>query len=102
MAEKCVIQELNNKMVDLNDILDLDIMISEYIMSDQISSSQNCSCILNLNIRGMLSKQEKLKSLIRTLESKMNLPIICLCKTWLTKDTAHLVNIPNYTAINNC
>ena len=58
--------------------------------------------VMQLNIQSMLSHQCELKRLLQTLESKNSrVDALLLCKTFLTKLTDKLVNVPGYTLINN-
>ena len=50
--------------------------------------------ILQLNIRGLLSKQGSLKQLLS--EFKVLPDMVLLCETWLKKDTAGKLDMPNY------
>ena len=47
-----------------------------------------------MNIRGLLSKQDSLKQLLS--EFKVLPDIVLLCETWLKKDTAGKLDMPNY------
>ena len=53
--------------------------------------------ILQLNIRGLLTKQGQLNTIINNLETKIsNLHRILLCETWLTEGTKKLIKFNNY------
>ena len=55
--------------------------------------------VMQLNIRGLISKQDSLKHLLS--EFKVLPDIVLLCETWLKKDTASKINMPNYNATTN-
>ena len=56
--------------------------------------------ILQLNIKSLLSNITELKWLLHTLNQKRScVDIILLCKTFLSKNTEKLVNIPDYKII---
>ena len=56
--------------------------------------------ILQLNIRSLLSNITELKWFLHTLNQKRScVDIILLCKTFLSKNTEKLVNIPDYKII---
>ena len=58
--------------------------------------------VLQLNIRSVLKHSYKLKSLLRTLESKNSrVDLVLLCETFLTPETVRLVHIPDYTLVSN-
>ena len=50
--------------------------------------------VMQLNIRGLIGKQDSLKHLLS--EFKVLPDIVLLCETWLKKDTAGKINMPNY------
>ena len=57
--------------------------------------------ILQLNIRSLLAHQTDLKLLLNLLDKKKSkVDAVLLCKTFLTKHTNQLVNIPSYVLIN--
>ena len=67
---------------------------------------ENLSCIdpgttdlsiIQLNIRGLLNKQDQIKDLI----NKSKSDVVLLCETWLRKDTYPLVNINSHKLYNN-
>ena len=50
----------------------------------------------------MLKHSYKLKSLLRTLESKNSrVDLVLLCETFLTPETVRLVHIPDYNLASN-
>ena len=52
---------------------------------------------MQLNIRGILSKQYKLKNLIKEIRTTEMVHAVMLVETWLNKRTAKRVKIPGYT-----
>ena len=54
--------------------------------------------VLQWNIRSLMTNQSKIKQLLTKLERR-NTPVdaLLLCETFLTKDTAKLIKVPNYT-----
>ena len=85
--------DLNNDKYDLRD--ELDIHDCKYVELETILQSQkekNDLRIVQLNIRGLLNKQDHLQRVITDTETDTFL----LCKTWLTKIKESLVDITNY------
>ena len=57
---------------------------------------------MQLNIRSVLAHQHELKQLLQMLEKKNSrIDAVSPCETFLTKNTANMVNIPGYTHIGN-
>ena len=79
--------------------LDLDaIQNCDYIETESFLSETKSDCslvIMQLNIRGLLSKQSALCKLLSN-GSTNKVDVVLLCETWLRKETNKLVNIPNY------
>ena len=83
--------------VESNPILDGIIDNCDYLDVSDVNSLKHTDrdlLILQLNIRGLLSKQDSLKQLIS--EFKVLPDIVLLCETWLKKDTAGILDMPNY------
>ena len=58
--------------------------------------------VLQLNIRSLLAHQQELKHLLtKLLEHNCRIDVVLLCKTFLSKNTLNMVNIPGYTHIGN-
>ena len=55
--------------------------------------------ILQMNVRGLVSKQNKSQSLIDKLENYSDLHCLLLCETWLTEDTKKLIGFNNHSFI---
>ena len=52
-----------------------------------------------MNARGLISKQNKLQSLINMLEKTGEIHSMLLCETWLTEDTEKLLKFDNHKFI---
>ena len=81
---------------DFCDYLDLDDI-------DTNCQAQNYSCkvpnslgILQLNIRGLLNKQDQLNCLIKQLRHEGPIHVILLVETWLKKNQGKRIHIPGY------
>ena len=57
--------------------------------------------VMQLNIRGLLNKQEDLKCLLTEIKKKHTISIILLAETWLKKSTKKRINIPGYQFIGS-
>ena len=55
--------------------------------------------VIHLNIRGIISKQSKLTSMLQTCIGNHLIHIATINETWLSKDNEHLLNIPDYNVI---
>ena len=53
--------------------------------------------IIQLNVRGLLSKQSQLNELINRLEKSLDLHALVLCETWLTPETKNLLKVNGYS-----
>ena len=74
----------------------------DYLNLTDTSSLDIKDCDLNiihLNIRGIISKQSKLTSLLQNCIGKHLIHIATINETWLTKDNEHLLDIPDYNVI---
>ena len=76
---------------------ELNLINCEYVVhgdnnTDLQSSSPTDLNVLQLNIRGLLNKQDRLVTLLH--EHKVDIAL--LCETWLNSNTKKLINIPNY------
>ena len=83
--------------VESNPILDGIIDNCDYLNVSDVNSLRHTNkdlLILQLNIRGLLSKQDSLKQLLS--EFKILPDIVLLCETWLKKDTAVKLDMPYY------
>ena len=85
----------NSSAYDLKN--ELDLIDCTYVMSDEdnleLKSSRDTDLnVLQLNIRGLLNKQDRLKSILGT----YNVDLALLCETWLTNKTEKLLNLQGY------
>ena len=55
--------------------------------------------VLQLNIRGVLGKQNLLKNLLNDVRQKNKVHIVMLVETWVTKNNTHRLQIPGYNFI---
>ena len=63
---------------------------------DMLSTMPMDLKILQLNIRGLLNKQDHLKMIMQ----ENNVDVALLCETWLNDKTDKLLKIPNYKNYN--
>ena len=80
--------------------LDSTIVDCEYIDSDttaleKILSNDDFS-IMQLNIRGVRSKEDELNRLLNKIGSANKVSVLALNETWLRKDTINKINLPGY------
>ena len=83
--------------IESNPILDGIIDNCDYLDVSDVNSLRHTDkdlLILQLNIRGLLSKQDVPKQLLT--EFKVLPDIVLLCETWLKKDTTGKLDMPNY------
>ena len=52
--------------------------------------------VMQLNIRGLLNKQENLKNLLDRIKKHENLDVVLIVETWLKKSTTKKIDIPGY------
>ena len=73
---------------------------SDYFDAGELSTSMfqhgNLN-IIQLNIRGLLSKQSQVNELINRLEKSLDLHALVLCETWLTPETKNLLKVNDYS-----
>ena len=90
------INDIMNKesydFVDHCDYLELENITSKTIPKDNLN-------LLQINVRGLIGKQNNLQSLLDKLENNSNIRCILLCKTWLNKDTKKLISFINRSFI---
>ena len=71
----------------------------DYIPLELVSTlnvADNDLITVQLNIRGLISKQIDLTKLLANCLSNSKIDVIMLCETWVTPDTKGLINIPGY------
>ena len=81
-------------------IVELGIPECPYVEEEDLSSiepGKTDLSIIQLNIRGLLNKQDQKKDLL----NKSKSDIVLLCETWLRKDTDSLVNITSHKFYSN-
>ena len=81
-------------------IVDIGTPECPYIEEEKLSSlepDRSDLSIIQLNIRGLLNKQDQIKNLVKTTKTD----IVLLCETWLRKDTEPLVNINSHKFYSN-
>ena len=79
----------NNDTVDSCDYLD-------YGELTRDRSVMNNLTVLQLNIRGLLNKQDKLKNLLNDIKNDSRVDVAMLVETWLNKNNSKRVKIPGY------
>ena len=79
----------NNDIVDSCDYLDYGELTSD-------RSAKNNLTVLQLNIRGLLNKQDKLKNLLNDIKNDSRVDVAMLVETWLNKNNSKRVKIPGY------
>ena len=57
--------------------------------------------LLQLNIRGVLGKQNLLKKLLNDVRWKMKVHMVMLVETWLKKNNTHHLQIPGYKFVGS-
>ena len=67
----------------------------ESVDTPSVSNKQNDLRIIQLNVRGLINKQDQLKRLINDTQAD----IVLLCETWLTPSKEKHVNLPTHKII---
>ena len=67
----------------------------------ELASEAKSLALIQLNIRGLLSKTTLLKELLSTNLGKIRPDAILLCETWLNTTNFDSVTIPNYKLMGN-
>ena len=57
--------------------------------------------VLLLNSRGVLSKQESLKLLLKELRRDCNVNVVLLVETWLTNKNSKRLKVPGYNFVGS-
>ena len=79
---------------------ELELPLCDYIDVEQLKGlrpRKSDLSVLQLNIRGLLNKQGRLKDLM----IECNTDVALLCETWLKKETEILVSLDNYKTYSN-
>ena len=74
---------------------ELGLIQCDYIESNEsgrINPGKNDLSIIQINVRGLLNKQDHLRDIIRSCHPD----VILVCETWLTSKTTDLVDIAGY------
>ena len=79
----------NNDIVDSCDYLDYGELTGDRSVMDNLT-------VLQLNIRGLLNKQDKLKNLLNDIKNDSRVDVAMLVETWLNKNNSKRVEIPGY------
>ena len=74
--------------IDIVDTLDIDVNITDLV-------------IVQLNVRGLISKQKDLSRLLLRIMGNHKIDLVILCKTWLTRESESRLNMPGYTYYGN-
>ena len=83
-----------NEFVDHCDYLELENLTQETLPKGNLN-------LMQLNIRGLVGKQNKLYSLLNDLEKYSDIHCLLLCETWLTEDTKKLLSLENHHFIGS-
>ena len=80
--------------------VDYDNIDCEYVLpysedTSNIISKEDFS-IMQLNVRGILSKEDSLNRLLTHMRGENKVNVIVLNETWLRKDTQNKVSLPGY------
>ena len=89
---------LGNRLHKL-DFLDTDVNWCDYFELDDNqtwSSKSHDLTIMQLNIRGLLGKQNQLRNMINSICGINKTDIVLLQETWLTKESIEKINFPGY------
>ena len=84
----------NDPLEDCCDYIDLDNRENELCNRKGLN-------LLQFNIRGILSKQDLLKTFLRDISKDCKLDIIMLVETWLTKSNSKRLKIPGYAFVGS-
>ena len=84
--------KVNYEFVDHCDYLELEDITPGTLPKENLN-------LLQMNVRGLISKQIKLQSLLETLENSSDVHCLLLCETWLTEDTKKLLNFNKHKFI---
>ena len=89
--------DLNNSQYDLHEELGVfDCKYREIVNLEELKPKKNDLSIIQLNIRGLLNKQDQLKNLVKDTEADVTL----LCETWLTQIKESQINITTHKLIS--
>ena len=92
--DKTDLSNETNEFVDHCDYLELENLTQDTLPKGNLN-------LMQLNIRGLVSKQNKIYSLLNILEKYNDIHCLLLCETWLTKDTKKLLSLENHHFIGS-
>ena len=96
VSDRLINNDIINKesydFVDHCDYLELENITSETLPKDNLN-------LLQINVRGLIGKQNNLQSLLDKLENNSNIHCILLCETWLNEDTKKSISFENHSFI---
>ena len=84
--------DLTSDFLYNSDYIDLDNCVNIEIQNPDL-------CVLQLNVRGLIGKQQQLSDLLCKCTKKGKVDVIILIETWLTKESASRINMPGYTYV---
>ena len=91
---------LDNNLGFSKDSEDLDIVDTEYVLSNDITSlDENNLNLVHLNIRGAINKQDSLSRLLTMMGGRNKVNVVSLNEIWLRKETEQKFSIPGYNYI---
>ena len=75
---------------------------TQYVHLEQLPElNENELNIIHINIRGLISKQEKLSRLLTRLGGRNKVSVVSLNETWLRSETVKNVNVPGYNYVGS-
>ena len=93
-----ILHDINRKSLD--DIgLDENKDNCDYVNLDDTATlicNKKDLVVVQLNVRGLLSKQKELLNLVNNCTKNKKVDVIILCETWATKETKPLIDVPGY------
>ena len=66
-----------------------------------IESTKHDLCVLQLNVRGLIGKQQQLSDLLSKCTKQGKIDVLILVETWLTKESMSRINMPGYSYVGN-
>ena len=81
---------------------DLNMVDTEYILPTAVDLNENSVNIMNLNMRGLINKQDSLLRLLTTLGRQNKVSIVSFNETWLRAETITKIAISGYNYVGKC
>ena len=81
---------------------DLNMVDTEYVLPSAIDLNENSVNIMNLNVRGLINKQDSLLRLLTTSGGQNKVSIVSLNETWLHPETISKIDISGYNYVGKC